>query len=63
MADQGKVGINISVSAREELRRLTYSLTGHAGRRVTMSEALIAACRRAQEDTAATAALLEEAPK
>lgn len=54
----GKVGINISVDAREELRSLSYALTGKAGRRVTMSEALTAACKRAQQDIAATAGLL-----
>jgi hypothetical protein len=52
------VGLNIGPEAREAVRALTYRLTGEAGRRVTMTEAITAACSVAGQDLAATVAAL-----
>jgi hypothetical protein len=54
------VGLNIGPGAREAVRALTYRLTGEAGRRVTMTEAITAACSVASRDLAATVAALTE---
>jgi hypothetical protein len=48
------VGLTVSPEARESVRSLTYELTGQIGRRVTMSEAMVAACSVASANLAAT---------
>jgi hypothetical protein len=52
------VTINARPDARDALRTLAYTLTGRTGRRVTMSDALAAACARASADIDATIAAL-----
>jgi hypothetical protein len=52
------VTINAKPVARDALRTLAFTLTGATGRRVTMSDALTAACARASVDIDATIAAL-----
>lgn len=52
------VTINARPAARDALRTLAYTLTGATGRRVTMSDALQAACALAASDIAAAIAAL-----
>jgi hypothetical protein len=52
------VAISVTPQGREALRGLTYALTGAAGRRVTMGEALVAAVRIASQDVPGTLAVL-----
>lgn len=52
------VAVNLTTEARDALRGLSFSLTGQAGRRVTLSEAMIAACRLAENDSPAAAGFL-----
>lgn len=56
------IAIRITPEARDALRNLSFSLTGQAGQRVTLSDALIAAVRTAQLDPPATIALLPSHP-
>jgi hypothetical protein len=44
------IPVNLTQPARDDLRTLAYALTGRAGQRVTLSDALIAASRFALED-------------
>jgi hypothetical protein len=55
----GGVALNVTPQAREVIRRLSFQLTGHAGRRVTMDEAIRAACQVAMANPAAVLAALE----
>lgn len=50
--------VNLTPDARDALRRLSASLTGAAERRVTLSDALIAAAGLAAVDPAAAVAFL-----
>lgn len=62
MADQKLVTVNVATDARDALRTLAFALTGQAGRRVTLSDALRAACAVAMRDQdSATAVLTEKA--
>ena len=47
-------GLNVDPADRNALRSLAYRLTEETGHRVTMTEALRAACRVATGDLAAT---------
>lgn len=58
MTAQRHTAISVTPTAREELRSLVYALIGATERRVSMSEALIAACKRARTDIPATVAAL-----
>lgn len=61
MAEQKLVTVNVATDARDALRTLAFALTGRAGRRVTLSDALRAACAVAMDDQdSATAALAEK---
>lgn len=63
MARSVTVGMNVGPEARDAARALTYRLTGQAGRRVTMTEAIIAACSVATADLAATLAAMAQTAK
>lgn len=52
------VTMRVTPASREALRRLTFALTGQAGRRVDLSDALTAACTVALADVPAAAAAL-----
>lgn len=52
------VGMNVGPAARDAVRALSYALTGQAGRKVTMTDAMLAACQIASADLAATVAAL-----
>lgn len=52
------VGMNVSRDTRDAIRSLSYRLTGETGQRVTMDEAMRAACAVAAADLAATLAAL-----
>jgi hypothetical protein len=54
----GRVAVTIDTEAREELRRLAYTLTGAAARRVELGEALRAACSVARAHPDETLAAL-----
>jgi hypothetical protein len=55
---EGVVGVNVTASARDSLRDLSYRLSLDTGRRVTMTDALAAACAVASADLPATLAAL-----
>lgn len=58
---RGFVNVNVTRESRDALRTLAYTLTGQAGQRVTLSDALRAACAVAsQHQDAALAALKQE---
>jgi ABC-type microcin C transport system duplicated ATPase subunit YejF len=40
----GFVALHVTPEAREQLRKLSYALTGGSDRRVTLADALLAAC-------------------
>jgi hypothetical protein len=54
----GRSGLNVNPEDHSALRSLAYRLTGETGRRVTLTEALRAACSVASRDLAATVAAL-----
>lgn len=57
---QGFSNINVATGSRDALRSLAYTLTGLAGRRVTLSDALRAACVVATDNPQATLAALNK---
>jgi hypothetical protein len=52
--------ITVTEPAADALRRLSYHLTAAAGRRVTLSDALAAACKLAAANVTAAAAALPD---
>lgn len=50
--------MNVTTDAREHLRSLAYRLTGATGRRITLSDALLAACAVANQNIDDAAAVL-----
>lgn len=56
----GFVAVNVTHDARNRLRSLTYALTGKAGRRVTLSDALMAALDLAERHPEEIAKILTE---
>ena len=59
----GRSGLNVNPEDHSALRSLAYRLTGETGRRVTLTEALRAACAVAVADVPATVAALTETTK
>ena len=56
---KGFVAVNVTPQARDSLRDLSFFLTGRAGKRVSMSSALLAAIEVADQHPEATAHALE----
>lgn len=54
------VTMKVTAASREVLRSLTFALTGQAGRRIDLSEALTAACTVASRDLPAALSALNE---
>lgn len=53
------VTVNVAVQSRDALRALAFTLTGKAGQRVTLSDALRAACAVANDHQDAAVAALK----
>lgn len=56
---KGFANINVTSDARDALRSLAFALTGKAGQRVTLSDALRAACIVANDHQDAAVAALK----
>lgn len=57
------VGMNVTPGTRDVVRQLAYRLTGETGKRITMDQAIAAACSVASGSLPATVAALGETTK
>jgi hypothetical protein len=61
----GYVTLNVTPEARDAVRALSFALTGSAGRRISLSEAVLVACGVAEQhadDARARAIALTDVP-